>query len=51
MMNISTKTIIVVGIVQSIVLTLMLILFFQYQRMLEAENVQTETEFWPETSR
>ncbi len=35
-MNISTKTIIVVGIIQCIILTLVLVLFFQYQRMLES---------------
>lgn len=47
-MNISTKTIIVVGIIQCIILTLVLVLFFQYQRMLNADPVSTDAPDWIE---
>ena len=42
MLNISTKTILLIGFIQCIILTLVLILFFQYQRSLETDPF-TET--------
>lgn len=37
-MKLSTKTILMLGIVQCIILTLILVLFMQYQRSLESQE-------------
>lgn len=42
-MKISTKTILVLGVIQTIILTLILILFFRYQTMLEEKNSAQES--------
>ncbi len=43
-MKLSTQTILVLGLVQCIVLTLILVLFFRYQHSLESADVQPAVE-------
>lgn len=50
-MKLSTQTILVLGLVQCVILTLILVLFFRYQRSLESGDAARVTETVTESEK